>query len=122
MSDTPKSRIDKIKNSPAAKQLKEEGPAKVAKTLAGFAKEGIHNLSDKVMDAVAPLDNTHMQTRQQHFNEGVGEKHKMLEEDVEKFHNFHDRGIGLGSQGNVTSIVNGITIRGEKAARRPEGY
>jgi hypothetical protein len=117
-----KSLIEKLKTSPAAKQYREEGGMKVAKTLGGFAKEGLQNFSDKVLDTIAPLDNTHMKTRAHHFNEGAGTEVPILASDEEKFYKFHERGIGAGSHDNVSSIVNGIVIRGQKAARKPEGY
>lgn len=117
-----KSLISKLKSSPAAKQLKEEGPMKVARTLGSMAKEGLGELSDKVMDTLIPLDNTHQQTRQGHFNQGAGEHIYVREDDNERFDRFTDRGVGLGSVGNVSSILNGVAIRGKKAANKPEGY
>jgi len=120
-----KSLINKLKSSPAAKQYKEEGAAKVAKTLGGFAKQGLENMADKAMDAIMPLDNTYMQTRQDHFNKGAGEhvfKGPVLLEDHDRFDRFTERGVGVGSQGNVSSILNGVVIRGKKAANKPEGY
>jgi uncharacterized protein YjbJ (UPF0337 family) len=117
-----KSLISKIKSSPAAKQYREEGPLSVAKTLGGMAKEGIGELADKAMDAIMPLDNTHMQTRQGHFNQGAGEHIYVREDDSDRFDRFTERGVGLGSHENVSSILNGVAIRGKKAANRPEGY
>lgn len=61
-------------------------------------------------------------SRRDHFNEGAGQVLPIKPEDSERLDNFARRGIGLGSEGNVSSIVNGIKYRGEKAARRPEGY
>jgi hypothetical protein len=119
-----KSLISKIKSSPAAKQYKKEGALSVAKTLGGMAKEGIGELADKAMDAIIPLDNTHMQTRQGHFNHGATEQAKIYvrEDDNDRFDRFTERGLKLGSHENVSSILNGVAIRGQKAANRPEGY
>lgn len=123
-----KSLISKLKSSPAAKQFKEEGATKVAKTLGGFAKEGLGNMADRAMDAIMPLDNTHLQTRQSHFDQGAGEhvfngfKGPIRLDDHEKFDRFTSQGLGVGSHENVSSILNGVVIRGKKAARKPEGY
>jgi hypothetical protein len=126
-----KSLISKLKSSPAAKQYKEEGAAKVAKTLGGFAKEGLGNMADRAMDAIMPLDNTYMQTRQGHFDQGAGEhvfndfqgtKVPVRIDDHDKFDRFTARGMGIGSHENVSSILNGVVIRGKKAANKPEGY
>ena len=125
-----KSLIGKLKSSPAAKQFKEEGAKKVAKTLGGFAKEGLGNMADKAMDAIMPLDNTHMQ-RRSHFDLGAGEhvfndfqgtKVPVRLDDHDKFDRFTARGMGVGSHENVSSILNGVVIRGKKAANKPEGY
>jgi hypothetical protein len=125
-----KSLIGKLKSSPAAKQFKEEGAKKVAKTLGGIAKEGLGNMADKAMDAIMPLDNTHMQ-RKSHFDLGAGEhvfndfqgtKVPVRLDDHDKFDRFTARGMGVGSHENVSSILNGVVIRGKKAANKPEGY
>lgn len=126
-----KSLLSKLKSSPAAKQYKEEGAAKVAKTIGGIAKEGIKDMADKAMDTIMPLDNTHMKTRQDHFNHGAGahvfndfagEKIPVRMDDHDRMDRFQERGVGFGSQGNVSSILNGVVIRGKKAANKPEGY
>jgi len=111
-----KGRIDKIKNSPAAKKLR--------------------GLADNVMDAVLPLDNTSMKTdadRIDHFNTGATEHFKpgmnsgavtvkVPEKYAEADQHFEEQGLGHGSEGNVTSIRRGIALKGERAARKPEGY
>jgi hypothetical protein len=126
-----KSLISKLKSSPAAKQYREEGAAKVAKTLGGFAKEGLGNMADKAMDAIIPLDNTHMQDRVGHFNKGAGEhvfndfegqRVPIRLDDHKVFDRFTERGMGIGSHENVSSILNGVVIRAKKAANKPEGY
>ena len=124
MSDKPKSTIDKIKSSPAAKQFKEQGGMAVAKTLGGFAKEGLGELKDKVLDAVAPLDTEHMKTRQDHFNQATtmtvrGEDLPHAEDVV---HTYHSKGMSAGTfkEGNVSSIMNGFANRAKKLP--PEGY
>ena len=97
-----KGRLGKIKNSPAAKDL-----SKVLHT--PFNQMG------------RPSSN-HPADRFGHFNEGAGEHVHVLPEDNDKFHHFYENGLGMGKDGNVSSIVNGIAIRGRKAAARPEGY
>jgi hypothetical protein len=126
-----KSLISKLKSSPAAKQFKEEGATKVAKTLGGFAKEGLGNMADKAMDAIMPLDNTHMQDRVGHFNKGAGEhvfndfegqRIPIRLDDHKVFDRFTERGMGIGSHENVHSILNGVVIRAKRTSRKPEGY
>lgn len=115
-----KGRIGKIKNSPAAKKLR--------------------GLADNVMDAVLPLDNTymkpsgdHMRSRAEHFNAGATEHFKpgmnsgnaivqVPVEHAEADQHFEEHGLGHGSEGNVTSIRRGIALKGERLARKPEGY
>lgn len=127
MSDGKKKSLkDKLKSSPAAKMLKEEGPMKVAKTLGGYAKEGFGELADKVMDTVAPLDNTHMKTRQDHFNDQLQQKMTVRSEDLnhaqDMVHTYHKKGIDSRpfKKDNVSSIMNGFENRSKKLP--PEGY
>lgn len=110
-----KGRIGKIKKSPAANALR-----------------GAAGRTAEFLGLVPPRDdfeaqpNEHgpaiKQTRRAHFDESVGQRLPILADDSEKLDNFARRGVGLGSEGNVSSIVNGIKYRGEKAARKPEGY
>ena len=103
-----KGRLGKIKNSPAAKDLK-----RIA-TMAG--------------DSLMPMENPGLNHpanagRSNHtFNEGANEHVAIRNDDNARFDNFYSRGQGMGTNGNVTSITNGLAIRGRKAARRPEGY
>jgi hypothetical protein len=126
-----KSLIDKLKSSPAAKQFKEEGATKVAKTIGGIAKKGLEDVVDKTLDAVMPLDNTHMQDRVGHFNKGAGEhvfndfegqRIPIRLDDHKVFDRFTERGMGIGSHENVHSILNGVVIRAKRTSRKPEGY
>lgn len=121
-----KSLIQKLKSSPAAKQYREEGPKKVAKTIGGIIKEGAQNLADKTMDTLLPGDTTHMQTRLGHFDQGTKEHMVIRGTDaphagkiVEK---FHEKGQipQTFKHGNVSSIMNAFEIRERKAP--PEGY
>jgi len=110
-----KGRIGKIKNSPAANMLR-----------------GAASRTSEFLGLVPPRDefeaqpNEHgpaiKQARRAHFDESVGQRLPILASDEDKIDRFARRGVGLGSEGNVSSIVNGIKYRGEKAARRPEGY
>ena len=110
-----KGRIGKIKNSPAADALR-----------------GAAGRTAEFLGLVPPRDefeaqpNEHgpavQQSRKANFNESVGQHLPILASDSEKLDTFARRGVGLGSEGNVSSIVNGIKYRGEKAARKPEGY
>jgi hypothetical protein len=104
-----KGRIGKIKNSPAANKLR--------------------GLKDNVMDAVFPLDNTHMKTRVDHFNEGSTEHEThMIVRSQDLPHagsivdQHHDKGLSPQpfKEGNVSSIMNGFQIRNRKTP--PEGY
>lgn len=110
-----KGRIGKIKNSPAAGLLKDA---------AGRTAEFLGLVPPR--DANEPQPNEHgpavKQSRKIVFNESAGQHLPILHSDQEKVDNFARRGVGLGSEGNVSSIVNGIKYRGEKAARKPEGY
>lgn len=127
MSDGKKRSLkDKLKSSPAAKDLKEHGARHVAKTLGGFAKEGLGELKDKALDSIAPLDNTHMQTRQGHFNSQLQQKMTVRSEDLnhaqDVVHTYHKKGIDSRpfKEGNVSSIMNGFEHRSRKLP--PEGY
>lgn len=121
-----KSLISKLKSSPAAKQYREEGPKKVAKTIGGIVKEGVQDFADKAMDAVFPLDNTHQQTRMGHFTQGSQEHMTVLHSDLPRAGSiadkFHEKGITPGTfkKDNVSSIMNAFEIRERKAP--PEGY
>ena len=104
-----KNRLQKIKNSPAAQVWKDT--------------KSIGSVIDAGLDHVFPGSNKHMDaSRSTHFNQGAGEHIPVREDDGARFDNFYSRGVGMGSQGNVSSILNGIAIRGAKAARKPEGY
>jgi hypothetical protein len=95
-----KGRIGKIKNSPAAKKLGE--------------------IKDTVLDAVAPLDNDHMQTRVDHFTHGAQEHMTIRGEDVPHagsiVDTYHQKGMipQPFKQDNVSSIMNGFAIRNSK--------
>lgn len=121
-----KSLIKRIKTSPAAKQYKEEGPKKVAKTIGGMIKEGVQNLADKTMDTLLPGDTTHMQTRMGHFNQGTQEHMVIREADLPQagkiVDTFHEKGQVPQpfKRGNVSSIMNAFEIRDRKSP--PEGY
>jgi hypothetical protein len=119
-----KSLKDKLKSSPAAKQLKEEGPMKVAKTLGSLAKEGMGEVKDKVLDTIMPLDNTHMQTRQGHFEQAhdIAVRGEDVPHAEGMIHTYHSNGMSAGTfrDGNVSSIMNGFANRARKLP--PEGY
>lgn len=121
-----KSLIKKIKTSPAAKDYREEGPKKVAKTIGGILKQGVQNLADKTMDTLLPDDTTHMQTRLGHFDQGVQEHMTIREQDAPHagkiVETFHEKGQipQPFKHGNVSSIMNAFQIRDRKSP--PEGY
>lgn len=124
MSDKPKSVIDKIKSSPAAKQYKEEGPMKVAKTLGRFAKEGLEDMADKVMDTILPLDNDHQLTRQEHFKKSteisVHPNDAAHAQDI--VHTYASKRMNAAPfrDENVSSITNAFENRLKKSP--PDGY
>lgn len=68
-----KGRINKIKNSPAAKMRKEQGTGAVFKTLGGMIKEGAEDLADKTMDTLFPGDTSHgpASKRSDEWNHGL---------------------------------------------------
>lgn len=110
-----KGRIGKIKNSPAANMLK-DAASRTSEFLGLVPPRGEFEAQPNEHGPAV------QQSRRTHFNEGAGEYHPILASDSEKIDNFARRGVGLGSEGNVSSIVNGIKYRGAKAARKPEGY
>lgn len=93
-----------FKNSPAMGHLKKAGKAAV----------DYLGLSDQPSG------------RNDHFDHGSTEhltkEHHVLNEDVAADQNFEDRGLGVGSIGNITSIRDAYDIRARKAERKPEGY
>jgi hypothetical protein len=99
-----KGRITKIKNSHAANMLK--GAAHSAFNYLGLTEESMG--------------------RNDHFDHGANEhqttNYYVREDDIPKDNYFESKGLGMGSIENISSIRNGIAIRGAKAARRPEGY
>ena len=110
-----KGRIGKIKNSPAAGMLK--GAAGRTAEFLGLVPPRDANEPQPNEDGPAIK-----QTRKVIFNESAGQMIPVREDDAEKLNTFARRGVGLGSDGIVSSIANAIKYRGEKAARKPEGY
>jgi len=110
-----KGRIGKIKNSPAGQMMR---------GAAGRTAEFLGLVPPRNEFEAQP--NEHgpaiKQSRQAHFNEGVGQTLPIRKDDEEKLDAFNRRGVGFGSEKNVSSIANAIKYRGEKAARKPEGY
>jgi hypothetical protein len=77
----------------------------------------------------APQPNEHgpeVESRTEHFTAGMSNGPSVTmhvpEEHTERDKHFEKHGLGIGSEGNVTSIRRGIALKGERAARRPEGY
>jgi hypothetical protein len=77
----------------------------------------------------APQPNQHgpaVGGRNEHFKagmpNGINVSYKVPEEHAERDEHFEKHGLGLGSEGNVTSIRRGIALKGERVARKPEGY
>lgn len=124
MSDKPKSLIGKLKSSPAAKQYREEGPMKVAKTLGGLAKEGIGELADKAMDTIFPLDNTHQLTRQEHFKNSteLAVRSQDVPQATNIVHTYASKRMSAAPfrEGNVSAITNAFESRLKKSP--PDGY
>lgn len=124
MSDKKKTIVDKLKSSPAAKQLREEGPMKVAKTLGGMAKDVVGEVADKVLDTVAPLDNTHQLTRQEHFKNStqisVHPNDSAHAQDI--VHTYASKSMDAAPfrKENVSAITNAFENRLRKSP--PDGY
>lgn len=115
-----KGRIGKIKNSPAAGLLKDA---------AGRTAEFLGLVPPR--DANEPQPNEHgpaiKQTRTEHFKAGMPNtdspvKFSVPVEHAERDKHFEQQGLGIGTEGNVTSIRRGIALKGERVARKPEGY
>ena len=113
-----KGRIGKIKKSPAAKMLKNAGK---------YTAEVLGLVEDRPEGA--PQSNEHgpaVQGRSNaHFKAGMNSGNAMYKvpvENIEADKHFEEQGLGLGSEGNVTSIRRGIALKGERMARKPEGY
>jgi hypothetical protein len=112
-----KGRLGKIKNSPAAKMLK--GAGKYTAEVLGLVEDRPEG---------APQPNEHgpaVQSRTDHFKAGMNSGNatfKVPAENLEADQHFEAQGLGIGSEGNVTSIRRGIALKGERMARKPEGY
>lgn len=68
-----------------------------------------------------------VQNRAEHFKSGMPNtdapvKFNVPEEHAERDKHFEQQGLGIGTEGNVTSIRRGIALKGERAARKPKGY
>lgn len=124
MSDKNKTIVDKLKTSPAAKQLREEGPMKVAKTLGGLAKDVAGEAADKFMDTLFPLDNTHQLTRQEHFKNSteLAVHVNDIPQATNIVHTYASRRQDAAPfrEGNVSALTNAFEYRLRKSP--PDGY
>ena len=100
-----KGRVEKVfKKSPAAQKVR-----------------GAYNSAMEHLGLTEESDN-----RNAHFEHGSTEHqdmkmHTVLNTDADADQNFENRGLGVGSIGNVTSIREGYRARAERAMRR-QGY
>lgn len=108
-----------FKNSPAMGHLKKAGKA-VSEAL------GLTDVDEAPAETKSEPRNESFEVGStEHFKPGVNAgnvTYKVPEEHAERDLHFEQHGLGLGSEGNVTSIRRGIALKGERISRKPEGY